>query len=324
MAKHTFRKRGTADVAETDEQNFQLFVRRHYYPQMKRVLPVLLLLACSPASEESAATADDDLRCENAQRIAALPPGLREASGLAVSRRNPGILWVHNDSGDPILYALDTLGNLRGRVHIQHASNDDWEDIAVGDCDAGSCLYIGAIGDNLQNSTDRVIYRVPEPEFGASSAQATATFRYRFSGQPHDTEALFAIGEQLYLITKGRSGAISLYRVPMQGGEPDTLQLLQELTPGLVQLPDMVTAAGVTPDGKYILIRTYSALQLYSFEGERLQPALPASGFDLQPLNEFQGEGADITAAGVVYLVSEKGLEDRAPPLSKVLCRLPR
>ena len=291
---------------------------------MKRVLPILLLLACSPPSEDSAAAADDAVGCEAAQRIAALPRELSEASGLAVSRRNPGILWVHNDSGEPILYALDTLGNLRGRVHIQHATNDDWEDITVGDCDAGSCLYIGAIGDNLQNSTDRVIYRLAEPELGATSAQPTATFRYRFSDQPHDTEALYAIGEQLYLITKGRSGAIALYRVPMQGGEPDTLQLLQELTPGLVQLPDMVTGVGVTPDGKYVLIRTYSALQLYSFEGERLQPVLPGSGFDLQPLDEFQGEGADITAAGVVYLVSEKGLDDQAPPLSKVLCRLPR
>jgi hypothetical protein len=49
---------------------------------------------------------------------------------------------------------------------------------------------------------------------------------------------------------------------------------------------------------------------------------LGTTGYDLQPLNEFQGEGADIAANGVVYLVSEKGLSDDAPPLSKVACSL--
>ena len=31
-----------------------------------------------------------------------------EASGIAASRKNPNVLWTHNDSGDgPLLYALN-------------------------------------------------------------------------------------------------------------------------------------------------------------------------------------------------------------------------
>ena len=47
----------------------------------------------------------------------AMVPEIPETSGLAVSRRNPGLLWSHNDSGSAaVLFALDTAGTLRGRV----------------------------------------------------------------------------------------------------------------------------------------------------------------------------------------------------------------
>jgi hypothetical protein len=100
------------------------------------------------------------------------------------------------------------------------------------------------------------------------------------------------------------------------------MEEVQLLTTALVQLPDMVTGAGATPDGKVIAIRSYSALQLYGFHDAQLSPILDGTGFDLQPLNEFQGEGVDVTEDGTVYLVSEKGLSDEAPPLSRVRCSL--
>src|SRR6185503_21353754 len=38
-------------------------------------------------------------------------PVLTDASGLAISAKNPGVLWSHNDSGGfPFLYALTTNG----------------------------------------------------------------------------------------------------------------------------------------------------------------------------------------------------------------------
>jgi hypothetical protein len=69
-------------------------------------------------------------------------------------------------------------------------------------------------------------------------------------------------------------------------------------------------------------VRTYSAFQLYSFENEQLKPLSNTAGYDLQGLKEFQGEGADIDANGVIYFISERGLGEEAPPLSKVVCTL--
>lgn len=55
-----------------------------------------------------------------------------EASGLAASRRNPAILWTINDSGNqPVLYALSTTGDAMGKIHVEDATNRDWEDLAA-------------------------------------------------------------------------------------------------------------------------------------------------------------------------------------------------
>src|SRR5688572_17726959 len=74
-------------------------------------------------------------------------PGLNEASGIAVSRRVPGRLWTHNDSGKPVVVALDERGAIAGSLAIAGATVTDWEAIAVGPCGTGtgSCLFIGDI-----------------------------------------------------------------------------------------------------------------------------------------------------------------------------------
>jgi hypothetical protein len=285
---------------------------------------VLLLSACAPAADDTNAEEHAASYCEAARNVAALPRDLHEASGVALSIRHPGILWAHNDSGEPVLFAIDTLGNLRARITLS-IPNTDWEDIEVGKCPEGSCLYVGAIGDNHQSRNDRAVFRFIEPALDDQRIQPVARYRYRLPSGPQDSEALVVMPDQrMLIITKGRSGPITLFGFPQPASadEVNSLDQLQFLTPGLVQLPDMVSAAGATPDGKVVVIRSYSALQLYTFDGARLNPLLAGAGFDLQSLHEFQGEGVDITGDGTVYLVSEKGLSDDDPSLSKANCHL--
>ena len=78
-------------------------------------------------------------------------PLITEASGLAGSRVNPGVLWTHNDSGGlPRVFALDLTGHLLGTWNLPGVNANDYEDIAVGPGpEAGvSYLYVGDIGDN--------------------------------------------------------------------------------------------------------------------------------------------------------------------------------
>src|SRR5437867_6651927 len=81
-------------------------------------------------------------------RVAAGPVALGElpeASGVAVSRRSPGVLWEINDSGQPLLFALDPSGAVKGRVRVTGAAVEDWEDLEVGRCPGGSCIYVVVI-----------------------------------------------------------------------------------------------------------------------------------------------------------------------------------
>src|SRR5262249_9269918 len=58
---------------------------------------------------------------------------IRESSGIAASRRNAGVFWTHNDSGDgPFIYAFDRQGKHRGVWRVAGAGAVDWEDMAIG------------------------------------------------------------------------------------------------------------------------------------------------------------------------------------------------
>jgi len=103
---------------------------------------------------------------------------INEASGLAASRRNAGVFWVHNDSGDRNrIFALNELGEHLSVYTIAGARNWDWEDIATGPGpDSGrTYIYIGEIGDNKAVYDTKYIYRVPEPRVDPDQAPIDTT-----------------------------------------------------------------------------------------------------------------------------------------------------
>lgn len=290
-------------------------------PAFFRVFHVCLILLCACARPQPIA---ETVKCDAAVRTGTLPDVIDEASGVAISRRNPGILWVHNDDSPIILYALDSSGALKGHVRVSGIDNADFEDIAIASCGSASCLYIGDIGDNAQKFRRRVVYRIPEPLVSDTVTAVPVAFPFEMPGKAQDAEALFVTpAGRIYIISKGRSGPIVVYEFP--SARPDTVTRLipvYQLSAGLVQVPEMVTGAGMTPDGRYIVMRTYSSFQLYTLRRDTLKTVL-AHAYDLSALQEPQGEGVDIDDNGTVYFVSEKGLSDSAPPLSRVQCHLP-
>src|SRR2546425_12391509 len=122
-------------------------------------------------------------------RVAAGPLALGElpeARCVAVSRLSSGVLWAVNASGKPLLFALDPSGAVKGKVRVAGAAIDDWEDIAVGPCPAGSCIYVADIGDNNAPRSHVTIYRGPEPSPRDASTAAAEVFRATYPDGPHD------------------------------------------------------------------------------------------------------------------------------------------
>lgn len=84
----------------------------------------------------------------NGQIVGTVSSGkIREASGLAASRKHHGYFYTHNDHGDgPRIYILDGTGHLESTISLHGVTSHDYEDIAVGPCAKDgneTCVYIG-------------------------------------------------------------------------------------------------------------------------------------------------------------------------------------
>jgi hypothetical protein len=144
-------------------------------------LGMLLLFSSahvSPASAQTSFFSDMARECDGIYReglnFVMKTDLLKEASGIAVSRKHPNVLWMHNDGMPQKLAAVTTNPGQEGLVvstlslpdYIKPASGDgDWEDISSGECPDGSgnlCLWIADIGDNEAARDSYFVYAVKE------------------------------------------------------------------------------------------------------------------------------------------------------------------
>ena len=250
--------------------------------------------------------------------------GLPEASGVAVSRRTPGRLWTHNDSGDPMIFALDTAGTVVGRVQVTGAKVEDWEAIAVGPCPGGSCVYIADIGDNDANRKQVTIYRFPEPASADGTTAVKDTFQVTYPDGAHDAETLLVAPDgRLFIVTKGDTGAVALYRVPGELRPGSTHRLERVGKPrasGKGAEGERVTDGAVSADGRWVVLRSKQRLWFYRATELFAGSWKTASELDVTPVREPQGEGVAMAADGMVYLTGEGGGKSQPGTFATLAC----
>ena len=242
-----------------------------------------------------------------------------EASGLASSRENPGMLWVHNDSGNaPILYALDAEGFLVRTYAPTGVANVDWEALGIGPGPdpEKNYLYLGDIGDNTVSRLSITVYRIPEPTVsdGGStlSIPGVVALNMQYPDGAHDAEALFVDPQtsDVYIVTKSFANGISgIYRYPAPHDSSSTVTLEKV---GNITLPGdaierAVTGADISPNGKEIIIRSYTRGYHWTRpEGGTVQSAFSQNRCEIPIAPEPQGEAITFTSDGMNYFtVSE-------------------
>lgn len=243
---------------------------------------------------------------------------LQESSGVAVSRRAPGVLWTFNDSGNPPwLFATDTLGSDLGVFEVTGASNIDWEAMALVPCGPSACIYLADTGDNLERRSSVRLYRLPEPtptRVPGRGRQPTAraqSLDVRFPDGPHDVEAMFVDpGGNTYLISKGFLSPVRLYRVAAEAW-PRGRVVADSLGPLPIDsgagLGRLVTDAALAPNGREVAIRTYQDIYFFRRdEAGRLRPAPGGPACSVAGL-EIQGEGVAWLDDSTLVLTSERG-----------------
>lgn len=200
---------------------------------------------------------------------------LNEISGLAASRRVPGVYWAHNDSfSSSTLYAIKESGELLARVAVSGAPNVDWEDIASFEMDGRAWLAIADIGNNFALDEALHIYLLPEPDLKDTEVAAQQDYRFRFNDGPRDAESLAVDvpGRRFLIADKGKQPA-GLYALPMQKGSriakrisdipfvwPQRKSLAQPLRASWRATP---TAMDLSPDGQRLLLLSYRHIMAF-------------------------------------------------------------
>ena len=230
---------------------------------------------------------------------------IKEASGMAASRKNPGVLWVHNDSGDSArIYAISTEGKLLKICRIDGGHCRDWEDIAIGPGPDKQLdyLYIGDIGDNGARYKSIIIYRLPEPKVDPNSTQTdiqigpAETIELLYPDGPKDAETLMVdpVNGDIYVISK-RKVFCRVYRVASDELTQRPVRMSQ-----VAILPWTLAVGGdISPDGKYIIVRSLSHASLWLRPKDKpLWQAFSQEPINIQLMPEPQGEAICFDAKG--------------------------
>lgn len=212
--------------------------------------------------------------------IALLGPGAGdEVSGIVQSRREPGVFWTLNDSGNPPrIYPIRADGAVVPSVRypeepgtlIGGAIDCDWEDIAL---DASGRIIVADVGNNSNARRDLTLYFIEEPEITAGRTTFTSKLIVRYPDQESwpappdnfnfDCEAVFTVGDEVYLLTKHRSDTHTrLYRLDSR--ETDAVNTLTYLD--TFDLKGQATGADCSADGLRLAVLTYTHVWLFERE----------------------------------------------------------
>jgi len=199
-----------------------------------------------------------------------------EISGLAMSRRQPGVLWAHNDGdGHNLeLFALNREGDMLGQIKVRGVDLTDVEDVAVGPGPISGVdyLYLSDTGDNPNNRREVQVIRVPEPALDDGvdevSSDKVEVFRFEYDDDdPHDAEAIMVDpwSGDIFIVTKHGPDErdTRVYR-SRPNLDSETKNILDEVLrdQDAAWLEGSVVAADISPDGDRVAL-------LFKDEGTR-------------------------------------------------------
>jgi hypothetical protein len=214
-------------------------------------------------------------------------PAIVESSGLAVV---DGMLVTTNDSGDTgRVFTVDLATGRTVGVTAWSAAPDDVEALAPA---GGSEVWVGDIGDNRAKRPSVSVSRV---SVGRGNLDVDApSYELVYPEGPRDAESLLAdpVAGRLYVVSKGVFGG-AVYAAParLSARRPNRLE---EVGPVL----GIATDAAFFPDGRHLIVRSYSEAAVYSW------PGLAEVGHFGLP-DQQQGEGIAVSADGTIYASSE-------------------
>lgn len=207
---------------------------------------------------------------------------LQEASGLAISKQFANRFYHHNDSkAGGYFYMTDSTGAHTKEIEFIDRKVKDVEDISVGPCNSGQCIFLGDIGDNDFDRPSIDLWIVPESKTLSESFLKSKKINLTYPDGPHNAESLAVhpVTGDVYILTKElrpherRAEPALLFKLPRSAMAQATAEL--ELV-GTVDLSwvsynygvfgHIATSMDISPDGKKLLVLTYENAVELNFE----------------------------------------------------------
>jgi hypothetical protein len=270
-----------------------------------------ILVACSENPT------DEPLKINELTKIFDLPGEMSETSGIIVF---DSLLWSFNDSGDDkILYGVDlSTGEIRKRIHLANVTHIDWEDITQDQL----FIYLGDFGNNSGTRTDLCIYKINKDSIIRDADQILTCekisyfyedqvdFSVQINSTPFDCEALFTIGDSLFIFTKNWTENITgLYRLPKEPGIYSAKKICDFESEGLI------TGADFDPETNELVIcgyREYVPFIVYFGGAQNLNlEEIPKEKTYIFDHFGLQVEGIT-TINSIIYVSAENSAENQA------------
>ena len=279
------------------------------------VSSVVSMCLSAIACGDAAGPVGDEIRYGEGRQLSTLENRrITESSGLACSRRNEGVFWTHNDSGDkPRVYAFNRKGENLAVFTVRGAKARDWEDMASFTIGRKHYLLLADIGDNRHKRKSYTLYIIEEPKLDTrkrnvkGQVEIAQTIEFTYEDGPHDCEsvAVDPIGRTILLVTKSPKRTVYQLPLPKKTAEK-TKPLTAKPIANLMLF--WTTGMDVSPDGRRAVVLTYAHARQYVRKSGKSW----ADAFARKPQTIFlparpQGESICYGPDGkTLYLTSEK------------------
>ncbi len=209
---------------------------------------------------------------------------LNELSGIVKSRfasplrsepaKGEGGYWADNDRGDDAeIFRFNSEGKILQKVKLKGVKNIDWEAMTV---DSKGNFYIADIGDNKLRRKSYRVYQFTEPKTSAKKIKKINVYKFQYAdGEPHNCEAIFAMNDKLYIITKEQTVKQKIFCID----KLEESQTISAREVGKLDIFGRVTDAAYSPERKQLAVLTNKEITFYHVaeESDLLKPPVQST-----------------------------------------------
>jgi len=246
---------------------------------------------------------------------------LYEQSGIASSKLNSGVFYVHEDSGNANqVYLINATGDDLGYFTLTTATNRDWEDITIGPGPVAgkSYVYVAEIGDNDAKYSSVFVYRFLEPDLTGKTFPVVIDIaqidkiELIYPGGARNAESILIDPQtkDIYIASK-ESNLANIYKAAY----PQSNITSTVLEP-IDQLPmNKATSGGISADGTEIVLKNKEQIWYWKHDLSKTIGQTLLETPQLAPyVPEYQGEGICFAADGSGYFTNTEVLKGGANP----------